>query len=46
MDDEVTSLLDVTSVLDLRFKVKYVRKVDDVLARVKEEGVNIVRHCH
>ena len=45
VDDEVTSLLDITSVLDPRFKVKYVRKVDDVLARVKEEGANIVRHC-
>ena len=45
VDDEVTSLLDITSVLDPRFKVKYVRKVDDVLARVKEEGANIVHHC-
>ena len=44
VDDEVTSLLDITSVLDPRFKVKYVRKVD-VLARVKEEGANIVCHC-
>ena len=45
MDDEVMSLLDITSVLDPRFKVKYVRKIDDALARVKEEGTIIVRHC-
>jgi len=42
-DDKVISLLDITSVLDPRFKVQYVNKVDDVLARVKEEGANIVR---
>ena len=42
-DDKVISLLDITSVLDPRFKVQYVNKVDNVLARVKEEGANIVR---
>jgi len=43
MDNEVVNLLDVTSVLDARFKVKYVKQVDDVLARVREEGASIVR---
>ena len=38
----VISLLDITSVLDPRCKVQYVKKIDDVLARVKEEGANIV----
>ena len=41
-DKEVTSLLDITSVLDPRFKIKYLEKVDKVLAQVKEEGANIV----
>ena len=34
-NEEVTSLLDLTSILDPRFKVKYVRNVDVVLTRVK-----------
>ena len=41
-DKEVISLLDITSVLDPRFKIKYLEKVDEVLAQVKEEGANIV----
>ena len=27
-DEDVTSLLDLTSILDPRFKVKYIRNVD------------------
>ena len=42
-DKEVTGLLNITSVLDPRFKIKYLEKVDKVLAQVKEEGANIVR---
>ena len=42
MDNEVTGLLDITSVLDPRFKVKYLEEVDEVLALVKEEGASIV----
>jgi len=41
-NEEVTSLLDLALILDPRFKGKYVRNVDDVLARVKEEGANFV----
>ena len=42
MDDEVASLSDITSVLDPRFKTKYVKQVEDVLVRVREEGASIV----
>ena len=42
-DEAVTRLLDITSVLDPRFKIKYLEKADEVLALVKEEGANIVR---
>ena len=33
MDDEVANLLDITLVLDPRFKTKYVKRVDDVLVQ-------------
>ena len=37
-DKEFNELLDIASVLDPRFQVKYLEEVDDVLAVVKEEG--------
>ena len=42
-DEEVTSLLDLSLILDPRFKVKYVRNVDEVLIHIKEEGAIFVR---
>ena len=45
-DKEVTGLLDITSVLDPRFKVKYLEEVDEVLALVKEEGASIIHATH
>ena len=42
-DKEFNELLDIASVLDPRFQVKYLEEVDDVLAVVKEEGASTVR---
>ena len=42
-DKEFNELLDIASVLDPRFQVKYLEEVDDVLAVVKEEGASIIR---
>ena len=42
-NEKVTSLLDLTSILDPRFKVKYVRNVE-VWACVKEEGANYFKN--
>ena len=41
-DKEFIEILDIASFLDPRFKVKYLEKVDDVLAVIKEEGASIV----